>query len=253
MAKKTLQEQGVPIPSRLRGPGNAVETSSRPHSSRISSQSRGNTRRRNSTRNRSVSDYNPVNVAEKSSGGVGTLEAEFLVGLALLIMLMFSSKASFSDKIMSTMKRGALLCVTFFILALVAGAGPNASKISKAMGALIVVAIVVTSPVDTVIKDVDSLIKNDWVGTSETGKSGAPSASSGTQQSTNTNTNTSNLGQDFINAIENQLKLQGQKGPTGSNPLSGSNIKNDVGNAVAGTLNGIIPGSGDIVRKLFGL
>lgn len=250
MAKKTLQEQGVPIPSRLRGPGNAVETSSRPHSARISSQSRGNTRRRNSTRNRFVSDYNPVNVAEKSSGGVGTLEAEFLVGLALLIMLMFSSKASFSDKIMSTMKRGALLCVAFFILALVAGAGPNATKISKAIGALIVAAIVVTSPVDTVIKDVDNLIKNDWVGTSETGKSGAPSANSGTQQSTNTNTNTSNLGQDFINAIEQQLKLQGQQASPNNNPVSKQSITTDIKNAITGTLNGIIPGSGSILSKL---
>lgn len=248
MAKKTLQEQGVPIPSRLRGPGNAVETSSRPHSSRISSQSRGNTRRRNSTRNRSVSDYNPVNVAEKSSGGVGTLEAEFLVGLALLIMVMFSSSASFTDKIMSVMKRGALLCITFFILALVAASGPNAAKVCKAIGALIVVAIVVTSPVNTVITDVDNLIKNDWVGSPATSNPGAtsnsPSSSSGTQQSTNTNTNTSNLGQDFVNAIENQLKLQGQSAPTG--------IKSDITNAITGTLNGIIPGSGDVVKKLFG-
>jgi hypothetical protein len=102
---------------------------------------------------------------------------------------MFSSGSDYASKVMSVMKRGTLLCVMFFILALVATAGPNAAKISKALGALVIVAIVVTSPVNTVITDLDSLIKNDWVGTAETGGTGPANASgasadSGTSGST---------------------------------------------------------------------
>lgn len=150
---------------------------------------------------------------------------------------------------MSVMKRGALMCVAFFILALVSSAGPNAAKIAKAFGALLIVAILVTSPVNTVITDLDNLIKNDWVGSTETGASGtpsatAPSAASGTQASTN------NLGQDFINALEQELNLQGQKASPNNNPVSKQSITTDIKNAITGTLNGIIPGSGSILSKL---
>jgi hypothetical protein len=133
-----------------------------------------------------LSDYNPATLganAAPSNGGVGGLEGEFLIAIVLLIGLMFSSSAGYQDKIMSLMKRGTLTCVLFFILALIAGIGPNMSKVARAFGALIIVGILVTSPVNTVLNDVDGLIKNDWVGTSESGKTGT--ADTGTQQSTN--------------------------------------------------------------------
>lgn len=252
---QSLQKQGVPIPSRLRGPGVPTQEGRaiQPRN-KVSSPSRNAAR--NSRNTRRARDYNPATIggnvagsATNSSGSVGTLEAEFLIGLGLLILLMFSSGASYSDKIMSVMKRGALMCVAFFILALVSSAGPNAAKIAKAFGALLIVAILVTSPVNTVITDLDNLIKNDWVGSAETGASGtpsatAPSAASGTQASTN------NLGQDFINAIEQQLSLQGQKASPNNNPVSKQSITTDIKNAITGTLNGIIPGSGTILSKL---
>lgn len=217
-----LQKQGVPIPSRLRGT-NASNTGSSANISRtpqrtVQPRNSHATPTRNATRNRRGSrrarNYNPAtignDVAGSTSGGsVGTLEAEFLVALALLILLMFASGASYADKIMSVMKRGALTCVLFFILALVASSGPNAAKIAKAFGALVIVAILVTSPVNTVIKDLDSLVKNDWEGSAETGgtgsdNAGAASSSSGTQQSTNNNpVSESSLEQDAINSLEN--------------------------------------------------
>jgi hypothetical protein len=253
MAKKTLQSQGVPVPDRLRGPG-VPASQGRTVQPRNSYAAPSRNAAQNSRSSRGTRSYNPATIGadatgslSSSGGSVGTLEAEFLIGLALLILLMFSSQASYSDKIMSVMKRGALMCVLFFILAMVSSAGPNAAKISKAMGALVIVALLVTSPVNTVVTDLDNLIKNDWVGTTETGgtgsgNTGSASAANGTQQSTN------NLGQDFINAIEQQLALQGQKVP--ANPVSKAGITQDIKNALNGTLNGIIPGSGSILNKL---
>jgi ABC-type transport system involved in multi-copper enzyme maturation permease subunit len=189
--------------------------------------------------------YNPANAGESAGGGVGGLEAEFLLAILLLVLLMFANNnASYSDRIMSFMKRGSLTCLLFFVLALIASTGQSASRIAKAIGALIIVAILITSPVNTVLSDVDNLIKNDWVGTTESAGD-QTSASSGTQQSTNT----SNLGSDFVKALENELNLQGQKATSG-NPLSKSNIATDIKNALTGTLNGIIPGAGSILSKL---
>lgn len=254
-----LQKQGVPIPSRLRGP-NVPAQEGRAIQPRASHAAPARNAARNSGGSRRPRNYNPAtvggDVAGSTSGGsVGSLEAEFLVAIALLILLMFSSGASYADKIMSVMKRGALVCVLFFILALVASGGPNAAKIAKAFGALVIVAILVTSPVNTVITDLDNLVKNDWVGSAETGGTGSGNgagATADTGTGASTSPNTSNLGDDFINAIENELKLQGQKTSPSNNPVSKASITTDVKNALTTTLNGIIPGSGTILSK-FGL
>jgi hypothetical protein len=135
---------------------------------------------------RRVRQASPVRLGEKSTSGVGLLEAEFLTAITLLILLMFASTSdSYSDKIMSVMKRGTLTCLLFFILAMIASAGPNAARFSKAFGALVIVGIVVTSPVSTILTDIDNLVKNDWTGTSETegGTGDGGSADSGTQSS----------------------------------------------------------------------
>lgn len=235
---KTLQQQGVPVPSRLRGPGVPSSQGRSVQSGNSStSPARNATRNRRSTRR--TRDYNPASVGNDVAGstssgsGVGTLEAEFLVGLALLIMLMFASGQSYSDKIMSVMKRGALLCVMFFILALVAASGPNAAKIAKAFGALAIVAILVTSPVNTVITDLDHLIKNDWVGSSETGgtgsgNTGSASANTGTQGSTNNNTGlgSSQIGQ----------QITGLPVGSAATPLPGSPEVKAISSAVESAL-----------------
>jgi len=107
------------------------------------------------------------------STGVGLLAAEFFIALGLLALMFFAGgNKNLPDKIMSVIKRGTLLCLAFFILALISGAGENANKIAKAIGALIVVAILLTTPIygtdssgdpSGVLVDVDEIIKNDWV------------------------------------------------------------------------------------------
>jgi hypothetical protein len=265
---RTLQQQGVPIKSNLRGP-RAKTPQSQPRPVRKTVRQRtpldgrmggtqdsttyysyddGESRTRKS-RNTRLSRYNPGKAGGDIAGGVGGLEAEFLLAIVLLILLMFAnSTASYGDRIMSLMKRGALTCLLFFVLSLIASTGPNASRIAKAFGALIIVAILITSPTNTVLTDIDSLIKNDWVPTTEHASS--TSADSGTQASTQSPPSTSNLGSDFLNALENELNLQGQKTSPSNNPVSKASITTDVKNALTSTLNGIIPGSGSILSKL---
>jgi hypothetical protein len=102
------------------------------------------------------------------------LEAEFFAAMALLIMLAFSDSSSdYGSRIMSIMKRGTLVIVLFFILAILSTIGPGMEKIVKAFGALIIVGILLTSPVTTVVTDFDNIIKNDWIATSETAGSTA--------------------------------------------------------------------------------
>lgn len=242
--RRSMQSQGVPIPDRL--PARRPQTiQGKAETTRVE-RVRSPRPARYTPPPRTRREYIPPESPRQEGSGIGALEAEFLVAIALLVMLMFANNsASFTDKIMSFMKRGTLVCVLFFVLALVASAGPNATKAAKAFGALIIVGIFLTSPVTTVLKDFDNIIKNDWTGTGESAHDSTGSADTGTQTGT---TAPSNPAQSFINSLEQQLKLQGQsssKGPT--------DLKTNVGNAVANTLNGIIPGSGDIVKKLFGL
>jgi hypothetical protein len=115
-----------------------------------------------------------------------------------------NSGETYSNRIMSLMKRGTLTCLLFFLLAMTASVGPYAAKFSKAFGALIIVGILVTSPVTQVFTDLDNLIKNDWVGTSETeGGTSASSADTGTGSGTSSS---ASANQDRIkNAIEGSL------------------------------------------------
>jgi hypothetical protein len=176
----TLQEQGVPIASNLRGsyssdiPRGTYGAKARPKVRRTQSPSpAGKTRRsqRNSRTNSlgNAASYSPPRMADKSVSGVGLLEAEFFGALILLVILMFTGTQSYAEQIMSLMKRGTLVCLLFFILALVAGIGENAARISKGFGALVIVGILVTTPASGAITDVDNLIKNDWIGTAEHG------------------------------------------------------------------------------------
>jgi hypothetical protein len=113
------------------------------------------------------------------------LEAEFLTALGILVLLMFSdSTSSMTAKMMDTMKRGTLICAVFFILAIVSGIGPNAAKTAKALGALIIVATLVTSPINTVLTDIDGIIKNTWIGADPS--SGTDTGSGSTPKSTAT-------------------------------------------------------------------
>jgi hypothetical protein len=189
----TLQKQGVPIPSKLSGPqprnvsapnGPNTRTATSYRTSGTSaprratgtaSKSVGNSQRRRANGPQPISAGgvpNPVSAGNNATSGVGLLEAEFLAAMAILVLLMFSSDASMTDKMMSTLKRGTLTCAVFFVLAIISGIGPNAAKGAKAFGALIIVAIMVQSDMSTVLTDLDGIIKNDWIGTTPSDSSG---------------------------------------------------------------------------------
>lgn len=142
--------------------------------------------------------------------GIGLLEAEFFLCLAILVLIMFTSKASLADKIVSTLKRGTLTCIAFFILALIAAIGPRSMMVAKAFGALILVALLLTAPVTGVNKDIDNLIKNDWVATN------APATSNTNQQNALNNTAATDLGA----AIQGIIS-----GLTGGATTGGTNAK----------------------------
>jgi hypothetical protein len=213
----TLQKQGVPIPAKLSGPqatnvgapsGPNTRTATSYRASRGSapqraprsaSKSVGNRQQRSANGPQSISASsvpNPVSAGNDATSGVGLLEAEFLAAISILILLLFSdTTSSMTDKMMSAMKRGSLICAVFFILALVAGIGPRASKSAKAFGALVIVATLVTSPMSTVLSDLDGLIKNEWIGA-------APATTSGTGTSGTTPSSGKSLGSDAETAVE---------------------------------------------------
>ena len=180
---KSLQAQGVPLPNRLRGP-NAPESTSNsgPKAQSRKSPRRANAGNRRPRKGRNLRQYGPTEVGGNATASVGLLEAEFLGALLLLVMLMFANTdASYGDKIMSIMKRGTLVCFFFFILALIAGIGANAAKLAKALGALVFVTILLTTPVDNMITLFDKFVKADWVGSTEHGND-VGSADTGTAQ-----------------------------------------------------------------------
>lgn len=128
-----------------------------------------------------VGALKPTTAGERVAS-VGLLEAEFLIALFLQILLLFAdTNKSYADKIMQTMKRGTMISLLFFILALMAGIGGNSARISKAIGALVIAAILLTSPMTDVLGNLDKFFKADWTQSNEHGTDTgvAPSSSSG--------------------------------------------------------------------------
>jgi hypothetical protein len=140
---------------------------------------------RQNRRSRPFRDYGPTQVGGRTSSGVGLLEAEYFAIIFLLIVQLFIGTGDYGSKMLSFMKRGTLTTILFFLLALIAGAGENAAKITKAIGALVFVAILLTSPGSDIINALDNLFKADWLGSgSASSSSSAPSADTGTQSTT---------------------------------------------------------------------
>lgn len=249
----TLQKQGVPIPSKLEGPsaGPQSRSATPSRSNRGTAPQRATSRTSKSVGNRqsrnsngpatesSSSIPNPVAAGKDAASGVGLLEAEFLSAIALLVLLMFSSDAGLTDKMMSVMKRGTLVCAVFFILAIVAGIGPRASKSAKAFGALVIVAILVTSDMSTVITDLDNIIKNDWIGVTPTDPSASTgSANAGTKS---TQGDTGGSGGSFSAAERAALASIGEGDTLGKlfNPASEAKGTLDTVKAIGDTLTGL--------------
>jgi hypothetical protein len=117
-------------------------------------------------------------VADRTTSGVGLLEAEYFLIIFLLILELFAGSDSYADKMVSTMKRGTLVTLLFFFLAMIAAIGPGATRIAKGLGGLVLIGILLSSPGETVITALDNFVKSDWVGTT------GASADTGTQSST---------------------------------------------------------------------
>jgi len=120
-------------------------------------------------------------VAGPRGGSVGALEAEFLIAIALLFLTFLSDSSEYGTKIMSLMKRGTLTCLLFFILAIISASGEKAARVAKVFGALVIVALLLKSPTTSILGNIDNLIKNDWVGSDESGTNFSADSGTGGQ------------------------------------------------------------------------
>lgn len=251
--RRTLQSQGVPVPDRLHmtsrrhvvqqkqplnGQMGGTQTTTTTYEARQP--------QRRSNRRRNARNYTPTRLADQSTAGIGLLEAEFFIAIGVLILIMFAnSSASYGDRIMSTMKRGALTCLLFFLLAMIASIGTNAARIAKAFGALVIVLLILSSDINTILTDITKLIENDWVGTTESGPAPSSSADSGTSSATSASASA-------IAEAEQELQqmLSDASGDIKEPSNIGGVIPSAVKNAFQQTVNGIIPGLGDVLSKL---
>lgn len=152
--------------------------------------------------------YGPTQVGEKASASVGLLEVEFIAAEVIIFIEMFTGTDTYGNKVMFAMKRGMFTAILFFILAIIAGIGPNAGKISKGLGALVIMAVLLSSPAANMIALLDDFFKGDWTGTNESGP-----VSSANQNSANPSTNTSpNIPADagaIVSALDKKLGIVG--------------------------------------------
>lgn len=145
--------------------------------------------RTNYARNvRQARDYGPTNVGKDVGSSIGTLEAEFFGAMLLIgLTIFFDPKASsdYSSVMLAAMKRGTLTIITFFLLALMSAAGPNAARFAKAFGALVIVALILAQAQGGMITKLDSFFKADWTsGGGATGTDSSGDAAAGTQAPT---------------------------------------------------------------------
>lgn len=162
-----------------------------------------------------VRQYYPTTAGKEAGSSIGALEAEFLGALALLFLTLFTdTTASYNDKILAVMKRGTLLAITFFILALLSGQGPNAARVAKAFGGLIVIGLILSVASDTMLSEVDNFIKGTWKGDpSSTGSGSSDQAQAGS----------GNLGEKIKGAVSDAGAVEhavGQAPGGTSNPLA---------------------------------
>lgn len=124
----------------------------------------------------------PTRAGEKV-GSVGLLLAEFIACEGIIGAELFTGTGTYGDKMMSAMKRGFTTAVLFFVLSLMAATGDNIGKISKGIGALVFVAVLLTSPVTEMFASTDKFFRANWTGTTEEGtdtvSSDASSSSTG--------------------------------------------------------------------------
>lgn len=131
---------------------------------------------------RPVSSYAPVGSGEATSNSVTVLEAEFFGCIFLIFLTVFTdSSASYSAKMLAVMKRGTLATVLFFVLALFSASGPNAARVAKAFGALVLAGIFLGTAGQGTISALDSFFKADWKSGSTTEGDSSSQAGAGQQ------------------------------------------------------------------------
>jgi len=126
-------------------------------------------------------DYGPTRVGEKA-GAIGTLEAEFVGCILLILLTVFTdASSSYADKMLAIMKRGTLASILFFILALFSTAGEGSAKFAKAFGLLVMFGIILSTGGQNTISVLDTFFKADWTGSGTSNDSSA-GADAGQQQ-----------------------------------------------------------------------
>lgn len=129
--------------------------------------------------------YRPTETGKSAGNSVGALEAEFIGAIALLFLTLFTdTTSSYSDKMLAVMKRGTLIALTFFILALMSAQGPNAARFAKAFGALLDVGILLSVASTEMLGEIDGFFKGTWTSADSSGgtSAGAPAGQGGLGQ-----------------------------------------------------------------------
>jgi hypothetical protein len=102
-----------------------------------------------------------------------------------IILALFSdTQSAYLDKISSLMKRGTLIAILFFVLAMISATGDNAAKVAKAIGGLVFAATLLNTNADKLVVMMDAFFKADWTGTDESANQGQ-SSTAATNQSAN--------------------------------------------------------------------
>lgn len=168
----------------FQSPSRGTSPANRPVASRRSSSPRRSPRR-SSGGSAPSRIYRPTETGKSAGNAVGALEAEFIGAIALLFLTLFTdTTSSYSDKMLAVMKRGTLIALTFFILALMSAQGPNAARFAKAFGALLDVGILLSVASTEMLGEIDGFFKGTWTSADSSGgtSAGAPAGQGGLGQ-----------------------------------------------------------------------
>jgi len=119
----------------------------------------------------------------RTVGGIGTLEAEFFGAMVLVGLTIFTDPKASSDYpsvMLAAMKRGTMLILAFFLLALLSAAGNNAARFAKAFGALIIVGLILAQAENGLFSELDKFFQADWTSGGTESSSGAQSGQQNT-------------------------------------------------------------------------
>lgn len=164
----------------------------------------------------SAGSYAPTDIAKgmganKTSSSVGVLEAEFFGAMVLIALTIVTDPKASSDYpsvMLAAMKRGTMIIILFFLLALLSAAGPNAGRAAKAFGGLVIVGLILAQANSGLFVILDNLFKSDWSSGDGSGGSQEGASSANAQLGTQTSP-TGSVGSDIAGASVGGLTLGG--------------------------------------------